>query len=63
MSCSDDVVGDDSPIIFDSCEEMELHPLDHRTHKNKWSRDGETTRVRSKDMTRQGVITTVIPWL
>ncbi|XP_056288225.1 uncharacterized protein LOC130205103 isoform X2 [Pseudoliparis swirei] len=50
MSCSDDVVGDDSPIIFDSCEEMELHPLDHRTHKNKWSRDGETTRVRMKNV-------------
>ncbi|XP_034402751.1 coiled-coil domain-containing protein 106 isoform X2 [Cyclopterus lumpus] len=51
MSCSDDVAGVDSPTIFDSCEEMELHPLDHyRAPKSKWSRDGENPRVRMKNV-------------
>lgn len=41
----------DSPALFDSFEEVELHPLDRqRTIKisSKRSRDGENTRVRSK---------------
>ncbi|XP_068429652.1 coiled-coil domain-containing protein 106 [Clinocottus analis] len=51
MPCSDDVAGVDSPTIFDSFEEMELHPLDrHRTPKSKRSRDGENTRVRMKNV-------------
>ncbi|XP_042364622.1 uncharacterized protein LOC121959416 [Plectropomus leopardus] len=48
---SDEVAGIDSPTMFDSFEEMELHPLDqHRTLKSKRSRDGENTRVRMKNV-------------
>ncbi|KAK5851825.1 hypothetical protein PBY51_023348 [Eleginops maclovinus] len=51
MPSSDDVAGVDSPTLFDSFEEMELHPLDHqRTLKSKRSRDGENTRVRMKNV-------------
>ncbi|XP_076019780.1 uncharacterized protein kiaa1958 [Genypterus blacodes] len=47
----DDVAGFDSPALFDSFEEVELHPLDHhRTVKSKRSRDGENTRVRMKNV-------------
>lgn len=60
MTSSDDVVGFDSPTLFDSFEEMELHPLErHRTLKSKRSRDGENTRVRSKGMTQQGRLTLI----
>uniref|UniRef100_A0AAQ4S403 Coiled-coil domain-containing protein 106 n=2 Tax=Gasterosteus aculeatus aculeatus TaxID=481459 RepID=A0AAQ4S403_GASAC len=49
---SDDAPGVDSPTLFDSFEEMELHPLDHghRTLKSKRSRDGENPRVRMKNV-------------
>ncbi|XP_016113041.1 uncharacterized protein [Sinocyclocheilus grahami] len=43
----------DSPALFDSFEEVELHPLDRqRTIKilSKRSRDGENTRVRMKNV-------------
>lgn len=51
MTSPDDVAGFDSPTMFDSFEEIELHPLEHhRTPKSKRSRDGENTRVRSKDL-------------
>ena len=41
----------DSPVLFDSFEEVELHPLDrHRGLKSKRNRDGENTRVRSKTL-------------
>lgn len=67
MTSSDDVVGFDSPTLFDSFEEMELHPLErHRTLKSKRSRDGENTRVRSKgnDATREiNTDTRFILWL
>lgn len=54
MTSADDVAGFDSSTLFDSFEEMELHPLErHRTLKSKRSRDGENTRVRSKDVTRK----------
>lgn len=50
MASSDDAAGFDLPMLFDSFEEVELHPLErHRTPKSKRSRDGENTRVRSKD--------------
>lgn len=53
MTSPDDVEEFDSPPLFDSFEEMELHPVErHRTLKTKRSRDGENTRVRSKDMTQ-----------
>ncbi|KAL6097089.1 kiaa1958 [Pungitius sinensis] len=49
---SDDVQGVDSPMLFDSFEEIELHPLDHghRTLKSKRCRDGENPRVRMKNV-------------
>ncbi|XP_037607702.1 uncharacterized protein LOC119477688 isoform X2 [Sebastes umbrosus] len=51
MPSSDDVAAVDSPTLFDSFEEMELHPLDrNRTLKSKRSRDGENTRVRMKNV-------------
>ncbi|XP_029301144.1 uncharacterized protein kiaa1958 isoform X2 [Cottoperca gobio] len=51
MPSSGDVAGVDSPTLFDSFEEMELHPLDRqRTLKSKRSRDGENTRVRMKNV-------------
>ncbi|XP_040014177.1 uncharacterized protein LOC120806794 [Xiphias gladius] len=51
MTSSDDVAGFDSPTLFDSFEEMELHPLEHhRTLKSKRSREGENTRVRMKNV-------------
>ncbi|XP_046902603.1 uncharacterized protein KIAA1958 homolog isoform X1 [Hypomesus transpacificus] len=41
----------DSPVLFDSFEEVELHPLDrHRGLKSKRNRDGENTRVRMKNV-------------
>lgn len=52
MTSSDDVAGFDSSPLFDSFEEMELHPLEHhRTLRSKRSREGENTRVRSEDRT------------
>ncbi|XP_035463620.2 coiled-coil domain-containing protein 106 isoform X2 [Scophthalmus maximus] len=51
MTSSEDVVGFDSPTLFDSLDEMELHPLEHhRTLKSKRSREGENTRVRMKNV-------------
>ncbi|KAI3361970.1 hypothetical protein L3Q82_012321, partial [Scortum barcoo] len=51
MTSSDDVAGFESPTLFDSFEEMDLHPLErHRTLKSKRSRDGENTRVRMKNV-------------
>lgn len=51
MTSPDDVAGLNSPTMFDSFEEIELHPLEHhRTLKSKRSRDGENTRVRSEDI-------------
>lgn len=50
MTSPDDAAGLDSPTMFDSFEEIELHPLEHhRAPKSKRSRDGENTRVRSED--------------
>lgn len=41
----------DSPVLFDSFEDVELHPLErHRGLKSKRSRDGENTRVRMKNV-------------
>lgn len=61
MTSSDDVAGFDSPALFDSFEEMELHPLEHHRHlKIKRTREGENTRVRSKDITQQRKFTCVI---
>lgn len=52
MTSSDDAAGFDSSTLFDSFEEMELHPLEqHRTLRSKRSREGENTRVRSEDRT------------
>ncbi|XP_038585882.1 coiled-coil domain-containing protein 106-like [Micropterus salmoides] len=51
MTSPDDVEEFDSPPLFDSFEEMELHPVErHRTLKTKRSRDGENTRVRMKNV-------------
>ncbi|XP_071322731.1 uncharacterized protein [Trachinotus anak] len=51
MTSSDDVGGFDSPSLFDSFEDMELHPLEHhRTLRSKRSREGENTRVRMKNV-------------
>nr|XP_046230647.1 uncharacterized protein LOC124051379 [Scatophagus argus] len=51
MTSPDDVAGLESPTVFDSFEEMELHPLEHhRPLKSKRSRDGENTRVRMKNV-------------
>ncbi|XP_073334483.1 uncharacterized protein [Pagrus major] len=51
MTSPDDVAGSDSPTLFDSFEEMDLHPLEcHRILKSKRSRDGENTRVRMKNV-------------
>ncbi|GAA6224642.1 uncharacterized protein KIAA1958 homolog isoform X1 [Lates japonicus] len=51
MTSSDDVAGFDSPTLFDSFEEMELHPLEHHRHqKIKRTREGENTRVRMKNV-------------
>ncbi|XP_006795633.1 uncharacterized protein LOC102800181 isoform X2 [Neolamprologus brichardi] len=51
MASSDDAAGFDLPTLFDSFEEVELHPLErHRTPKSKRSRDGENTRVRMKNV-------------
>lgn len=51
MTSSDDVTGFDSPTLFDSFDEIELHPLErHRTLKSKGTRDGENTRVRMKNV-------------
>ncbi|XP_051269104.1 uncharacterized protein LOC127370780 isoform X1 [Dicentrarchus labrax] len=51
MTSPDDVAGSDSQTLFDSFEEMELHPLKlHRIPKSKRSRDGENTRVRMKNV-------------
>ncbi|XP_070845781.1 coiled-coil domain-containing protein 106 [Chaetodon trifascialis] len=51
MTSTDDVAGFDSSTLFDSFEEMELHPLErHRILKSKRSRDGENTRVRMKNV-------------
>ncbi|XP_022622327.1 uncharacterized protein KIAA1958 homolog [Seriola dumerili] len=51
MTSSDEVAGFDSPTLFDSFEEMELHPLEHhRTLRSKRSREGENTRVRMKNV-------------
>ncbi|XP_071370932.1 coiled-coil domain-containing protein 106-like [Centroberyx affinis] len=51
MAFPDDAAGFDSPALFDSFEEVELHPLErHRTLKSKRSRDGENTRVRMKNV-------------
>ncbi|KAG7216602.1 hypothetical protein INR49_023311, partial [Caranx melampygus] len=51
MTSSDDVAGFDSSTLFDSFEEMELHPLEHhRTLRSKRSREGENTRVRMKNV-------------
>lgn len=51
MTSSDDAAGFDSPTLFDSFEEVELHPLErHRSLKSKRSRDGENTRVRMKNV-------------
>ncbi|XP_056136360.1 uncharacterized protein LOC130112867 isoform X2 [Lampris incognitus] len=48
---SDDVTPFDSPALFDSFEEVELHPLEpRRALKSKRSRDGENTRVRMKNV-------------
>ncbi|XP_028828416.1 uncharacterized protein kiaa1958 isoform X3 [Denticeps clupeoides] len=48
----DDAVQFESPALFDSFEEVELHPLDRqRTIKiSKRSREGENTRVRMKNV-------------
>ncbi|KAM8744476.1 uncharacterized protein kiaa1958 isoform 1-T3 [Acanthopagrus schlegelii] len=51
MTSPDDVAGSDSATLFDSFEEMDLHPLEcHRIQKSKRSRDGENTRVRMKNV-------------
>lgn len=63
MTSPDDVAGSDSATLFDSFEEMDLHPLEcHQIQKSKRSRDGENTRVRSKDLTvnHAGTMTLVI---
>ncbi|XP_068609066.1 coiled-coil domain-containing protein 106-like [Brachionichthys hirsutus] len=47
----EDVAGFDSPTMFDSFEEMELHPPEHhRPPRSKRSRDGESPRVRMKNV-------------
>ncbi|XP_068190521.1 uncharacterized protein [Antennarius striatus] len=53
VASPDDMAGFDSPpTMFDSFEEVELQPVEHQQPpKSKRSRDGENTRVRSKDMT------------
>ncbi|KAM4634435.1 uncharacterized protein kiaa1958 [Polymixia lowei] len=51
MSFPDDAAAFDSPALFDSFEEVELHPLErHMSLKSKRSRDGENTRVRMKNV-------------
>ncbi|XP_049908533.1 uncharacterized protein KIAA1958 homolog [Epinephelus moara] len=50
MPSSDDVAAVDSPTMFDSFEDMELHPLNHHTLKSKRIRDGENPRVRMKNV-------------
>ncbi|XP_059214252.1 uncharacterized protein LOC131992639 [Centropristis striata] len=51
MASSDDVGGFDTPTLFDSFEEVELHLLDrHRSLKTKRNRDGENPRVRMKNV-------------
>lgn len=58
MTSPDDVARSDSATLFDSFEEMDLHPLEcHRILKSKRSRDGENTRVRSKDLTVNHTVT------
>lgn len=47
----EDAAAFDAPILFDSFEEVEIHPVDrHRDIKTKRSRDGENTRVRMKNV-------------
>uniref|UniRef100_A0A6Q2Z1T8 Si:ch211-126i22.5 n=2 Tax=Esox lucius TaxID=8010 RepID=A0A6Q2Z1T8_ESOLU len=52
LGFSDEGATFENPALFDSFEEVELHPMDrHRVMKSsKRSRDGENTRVRMKNV-------------
>ncbi|KAM6984676.1 uncharacterized protein kiaa1958 [Aplochiton taeniatus] len=47
----EDAIAFDAPVLFDSFEEVEIHPVErHRDLKTKRNRDGENTRVRMKNV-------------